>query len=224
MRHYKYNFAYLAEWLEKHPKMKNKVAAAIGTSAASLDRWLVDLNNPHHRANRLDRNGKKVGPISMERMLAFCNHFDVDLSCFFLQSDMPADISPADVNEIKYEEKPVTADHGVYMPSDGLKDVHENDMLRLRLNHIQEIQHLQQEAREREESLRREYQQREDQLRRDYEERLEELKDMVRDGMQTTRLALTQGDKLKEHIDYGSGYGVSEGHPMPRPVVHPKKR
>ena len=93
------------------------------------------------------------------------------------------------------------------------------EMLQLKLDHLQEVQRILQEAREREETL-----------RKDYERRIEEYKEMVRDGMQTVKMALSKIEPKPEgHV---GGYGVADpktmGGAFPDtgafPHVNPKKR
>jgi hypothetical protein len=92
--------------------------------------------------------------------------------------------------------------------------------LQLKLDHLQEVQRIRQEAREREEAM-----------RKDYEQRIEEYKEMVRENMEALKMALSKIVPKQE--GYAGSYGVSDGKSMgstafpntgPFPHVDPKKR
>ena len=100
----------------------------------------------------------------------------------------------------------------------------------MKIDHMQEIQRIKDEQLKKEEQIRNEHQKREDDMRRQYEERIsqyeariDEYKEMVRDGMQTTRLALTQGGRQSSLGGYGTE-GVADYGEDPRPHVNPKNR
>lgn len=119
MEKYEYNYNYLAEYLKAHNRMKSQIAAAIGTSSAGLDRWVVDISTPEHRERHLNRRGEKVNPMPVERIIDFCNQLDIDISNFFIQGGEAAKVHPElmkkTVRDIATDSTPIMALKMAYM-------------------------------------------------------------------------------------------------------------
>lgn len=197
MRNYTYNADYFGEWFRSSGVTITQLMKDLGVNNTSLKRWMIDKSNP----------------LPVEKMVLLCNIYDIDLSEFFFDDGRQADVRPrrsqvATCSEKKSSPTPPTAD-----------TITKEELLQLKLDHLQEVQRIQQEAREREEAM-----------RKDYEQRIEEYKEMVRDGMQTVRMALSKIEPKPE--GFVGGYGVADPNTMGGafpdtgafPHVNPKKR
>ena len=197
MRNYTYNADYFGEWFRSSGVTQAQLMKDLGVNNTSLKRWMIDKSNP----------------LPVEKMVLLCNIYDIDLSEFFFEDGRQADVRPRRNRETAHSEKkssptPPTAD-----------TITKEELMQLKLDHLQEVQRIQQEAREREEAI-----------RKDYEQRIEEYKEMVRDGMQTVRMALSKIEPKPE--GFVGGYGVADpkamGGAFPDtgafPHVNPKKR
>lgn len=197
MRNYTYNADYFGEWFRSSGVTITQLMKDLGVNNTSLKRWMIDKSNP----------------LPVEKMVLLCNIYDIDLSEFFFDDGRQADVRPRRNRETVRSEKkssptPPTADI-----------ITKEELLQLKLDHLQEVQRIQQEAREREEAM-----------RKDYEQRIEEYKEMVRDGMQTVRMALSKIEPKPE--GFVGGYGVADpktmGGAFPDtgvlPHVNPQKR
>lgn len=214
MKKYSYNADFFGQWFEKSGIKLTQLMKDLGVNNVSLKRWMKDKSNP----------------LPVEKMVLLCNLYDIDLSEFFLDGDSPATIMPKSSRQVKPQDdkqKPADAVKGEW---DEKNNTLQMEILQMRIDHMQEIQRMKDEQLKKEEQTRREYQNREDNLRRQYEARIsqyeariDEYKDMVRDGMQTTRLALTQGGRQSSLGGYGTE-GVADYGEATRPHVNPNKR
>ena len=198
MRNYTYNADYFGEWFRSSGVTVTQLMKDLGVNNTSLKRWMIEKSNP----------------LPVEKMVLLCNIYDIDLSEFFFDDGRQADVRPRQNRESAYSEKCSPT------PSSPAADtITKEELLQLKLDHLQEVQRIQQVAREREEAM-----------RKDYEQRIEEYKEMVRDGMQTVRMALSKIEPKPE--GFVGGYGVSDpktmGSAFPDtgvfPHVNPKKR
>lgn len=194
MKNYIYNADYFEQWFRQSGITQAQLMKDLGVNNVSIKRWMHDKSNP----------------LPIGKMLALCNLYDIDLSEFFLESGERADIHPRKAGETKDKAASTEAAASV------LPDVSGNEvLLKMRIEHLLEMQRVHQQARDREETLRKEYQQREDDLRKHYEEMLEGYKSMV--------FALARDSRSSE--GYGEmGYSVSDGKGMPHSSVNPQKR
>ena len=199
MRNYTYNADYFGEWFRSSGVTITQLMKDLGVNNTSLKRWMIDKSNP----------------LPVEKLVLLCNIYDIDLSEFFFEDGRQADVRPPRNREtVRSEKKSFTT-----QPAPAADAITKEELLQLKLDHLQEVQRIQQEAREREEAM-----------RKDYEQRIEEYKEMVRDGMQTVRMALSRIEPKQEV--FSSGYGVSDpktmGGAFPDtgvfPHVNPKKR
>lgn len=199
MRNYTYNADYFGEWFRSSGVTQKQLMNDLGVNNTSLKRWMIDKSNP----------------LPVEKMVLLCNIYDIDLSEFFFEDGRQADVKPRRNRENVHSEKNFS--HTLQAPA--ADTITKEELLQLKLDHLQEMQRIQQEAREREEAM-----------RLDYEQRIEEYKEMVRDGMQTVRMALSKIETKPE--SFSSGYGVSDPKTMDGafpdtgvfPHVNPKKR
>ena len=194
MKNYSYNADFLEEWFDKSGMRLTQLMKDLDVNNVSLKRWMRD----------------KTNPFPVEKMILFCNLYGVDISEFFLCDGERAEISHDSAG-------------AMVVKCDAPDVVSQSKYLQSEILHLKEIQRIQQESHDREETLRQVYQQREDRLREDYEKRIEEYKSMLRDSMDTTRLALSHRDTLPD--GYGDiSYGVADLKDPPYPTVNPKKR
>ena len=214
MKKYSYNADFFGQWFEKSGIKLTQLMKDLGVNNVSLKRWMKDKSNP----------------LPIEKMVLLCNLYDIDLSEFFLDDDNPSSITPKAASQTRTHS-------GGQKPSETLKDQkNENvntsqmEILQMKVDHMQEIQRIKDEQLEKEEQIRNEHQKREDDMRRQYEERIsqyeariDEYKEMVRYGMQTTRLALTQGGRQPSYGGFNHD-GVADYADAPRPHVNPQKR
>lgn len=199
MRNYTYNADYFGEWFRSSGVTQKQLMNDLGVNNTSLKRWMIDKSNP----------------LPVEKMVLLCNIYDIDLSEFFFEDGRQADVKPRRNRENAHSEKNFS--HTPQAPA--ADTITKEELLQLKLDHLQEMQRIQQEAREREEAM-----------RLDYEQRIEEYKEMVRDGMQTVRMALSKIETKPE--SFSCGYGVSDPKTMDGafpdtgvfPHVNPKKR
>ena len=199
MRNYTYNADYFGEWFRSSRVTITQLMKDLGVNNTSLKRWMIDKSNP----------------LPVEKMVLLCNIYNIDLSEFFFEDGRQADVRPRRNREtVRSEKKSFPTP-----PAPASDAITKEELLQLKLDHLQEVQRIQQEAREREEAM-----------RKDYEQRIEEYKEMVRDGMQTVRMALS---KIEPKPDgFVGGYGVADpktmGGAFPDtgafPHVNPKKR
>ncbi len=91
----------------------------------------------------------------------------------------------------------------------------------MQLDHLQAIDRIRQEAQAHVDETRRQYEQRIADMRQQYEAHIEDLKDMVRDGMTTTRLALAK--TLSQPSDLYGDYGVNVNDPLTLACGQPQK-
>ena len=196
MRNYTYNANYFEEWFRSSGLTITQLMKDLGVNNTSLKRWMIDKSNP----------------LPVEKIVLLCNIYDIDLSEFFFEDGRQADVRPRRNRESAHSEKSPAP------PAPAAGTITKEELLQLKIDHLQEVQRIQQEAREREEAM-----------RQDYEQRIEEYKEMVRDGMQTVRMALSRIEPKQEF--FSSGYGVSDkktvGGASPDtvfPHVNPKKR
>ena len=196
MRNYTYNAEFFEQWFKSSGLTITQLMKDLSVNNTSLKRWMIDKSNP----------------LPVEKMVLLCNIYDIDLSEFFRDDGHPADVRPRYTASAMKKFTPTP-------PQPMTDTITKEEMLQLKLDHLQEVQRIQQEAREREETL-----------RKDYERRIEEYKEMVRDGMQTVKMALSKIEPKPEgHV---GGYGVADpktmGGAFPDtgafPHVNPKKR
>lgn len=200
MRNYTYNADYFGEWFRSSGVTQAQLMKDLGVNNTSLKRWMKDKSNP----------------LPVEKMILFCNTYDIDISEFFSENGQPADIHPRRNREAaQTTRKTVAAPH---VPPSGT--ITKEELLQLKLDHLQEVQRIRQEAQEREEAMRKEY-----------EKRIEEYKAMVHENMEALKMALSKIVPKQE--GYAGSYGVSDGKSMggatlpnmgPFPHVDPKKR
>ena len=198
MRNYTYKADYFGEWFRSSGVTITQLMKDLGVNNTSLKRWMIDKSNP----------------LPVEKMILFCNTYDIDISEFFFEDGRQADVRPRRNRESAYSEKCSPTP-----PAPASDAITKEELLQLKLDHLQEVQRIQQEAREREEAM-----------RKDYEQRIEEYKEMVRDGMQTVRMALSKIEPKPE--GFVGGYGVADpktiGGAFPDtgafPHVNPQKR
>lgn len=214
MKKYSYNADFFGQWFEKSGIKLTQLMKDLEVNNVSLKRWMKD----------------KTNPLPVEKMVLLCNLYDIDLSEFFFDGESPATVIPKTAHRAS-----VRGDERLQIEAmKNEKNEKENtlkvEILQMKIDHMQEVQRIKDEQLKKEAQLRREYQEREDDLRRQYEERIsqyeariDEYKDMVRDGMQTTRLALTQGGRQSSYSGY-SPEGVADYGDTPRPHVNPNKR
>lgn len=199
MRNYTYNADYFGEWFRSSGVTITQLMKDLGVNNTSLKRWMIDKSNP----------------LPVEKMMLLCNIYNIDLSEFFFDDGRQADVSPRRSQVATCSEKKSSPTP----PAPAADAITKEELLQLKLDHLQEVQRIQQEAREREEAM-----------RKDYEQRIEEYKEMVRDGMQTVRMALSKIEPKPE--GFVGGYGVADpktmGGAFPDtgvlPHVNPKKR
>ena len=199
MRNYTYNADYFGEWFRSSGVTITQLMKDLGVNNTSLKRWMID----------------KTNPLPVEKMVLLCNIYDIDISEFFFEDGRQADVRPRCNRETAHSENKSST-----TPSAPSADaITKEELLQVKLDHLQEVQRIQQEAREREEAM-----------RQDYEQRIEEYKEMLRDGMQTVRMALSKIEPKSE--GFSDGYGVSDPKTMVGsfpdtgvfPHVNPKKR
>ena len=206
MKNYIYNADFFERWFERSGMTQAQLMKDLGVNNVSIKRWMRDKSNP----------------LPVEKMIVLCNLHDIDISEFFLDGNQRAIITP------RPQESASQSTEGA-KPASG-KSTASEELLRMQIAHLQEIQRMRQEAHEREENIRKEYQQREENLRREcqqredsirqqYEQRLDEYKDMAR---MAAEMALSRKEQVKD--DFGSGYGVADPSSLPRPIVNPQKR
>lgn len=199
MRNYTYNADYFGEWFRSSGVTQKQLMKDLGVNNTSLKRWMIDKSNP----------------LPVEKMVLLCNIYDIDLSEFFIEDGRQADVKPRRNRENAHSWKKFSPTP----PAPAADTITKEELLQLKLDHLQEMQRIQQEAREREEAM-----------RLDYEQRIEEYKEMVRDGMQTVRMALSKIEPKPE--DFVGGYGVNDPNTIGGalhdtgafPHVNPKKR
>lgn len=165
MRNYTYNADFLEKWFRSSGVTLTQLMKDLNVNNTSLKRWMTDKSNP----------------LPVEKMVLLCNIYDIDLSEFFFEDGRPAHIRRQRSRETG------SPPHGQPAPPAITKE----ELLQLKLDHLQEVQRIQKDARERE-----------DAIRKDYEQRIEEYKQMVREGMQSVRIALSK---------IGPGGGVCAG-------------
>lgn len=213
MKKYSYNADFFGQWFEKSGIKLTQLMKDLGVNNVSLKRWMKDKSNP----------------IPVEKMILLCNIYDIDISMFFLEGEKTAVITPKAPSQESMEAESKNA----ASVKDEMKSgeaVPRTEVLQMRIDHMMEIQRIKDRQKESEDQIRKEYSEREDSLRKQYDERIaqyeariDEYKDMVRDGMQTTRLALTQGRSKSSYGGY-SPEGVADYGDAPRPHVNPNKR
>ncbi len=199
MRNYTYNADYFGEWFRSSGVTITQLMKDLGVNNTSLKRWMID----------------KTNPLPVEKMVLLCNIYDINISEFFFEDGRQADVRPRRNRETAHSENKSSTTP----PAPSADAITKEELLQVKLDHLQEVQRIQQEAREREESM-----------RQDYEQRIEEYKEMLRDGMQTVRMALSKIEPKSE--GFSGGYGASDPKTMAGsfpdtgvfPHVNPKKR
>ena len=185
MRNYTYNADYFGKWFEASKVTLTQLMKDLGVNNTSLKRWMVDKSNP----------------LPVEKMILFCNTYDIDISEFFNESGQPADIRPRRSREAAQAARKATP----APPLHAADAITKEELLQLKLDHLQEVQRIRQEAQEREEAI-----------RKDYEKRIDEYKLMMRDNMDALKLALSKIVPMQD--EYAGSYGVSDGKAMGGPL------
>ena len=214
MKKYSYNADFFGQWFEKSGIKLTQLMKDLGVNNVSLKRWMKDKSNP----------------LPIEKMVLLCNLYDIELSEFFLDGESPATVIPKTAHRASVRGDERLQSEATKNEKNEKENTSQMEILQMKIDHMQEIQRIKDEQLKKEAQLRKEYQNREDDMRRQYEERIsqyeariDEYKEMVRDGMQTTRLALTQGGRQSSLGGYGTE-GVADYSDAPRPHVNPKKR
>ena len=214
MKKYSYNADFFGQWFEKSALKLTQLMKDLEVNNVSLKRWMKD----------------KTNPLPVEKMVLLCNLYDIDLSEFFLDGDSPATVIPKTAHRASVRGDERLQSEATKNEKNEKDNTSQMEILQMKIDHMQEIQRIKDEQLKKEAQLRREYQEREDDMRRQYEERIsqyeariDEYKDMVSDGMQTIRLALTQGGRQSSYSGY-SPEGVADYGDAPRPHVNPNKR
>ena len=202
MRNYTYNADYFGRWFDSSKVTLTQLMKDLGVNNTSLKRWMKDKSNP----------------LPVEKMILFCNTYDIDISEFFSENGQPADIRPRRNRESAQATRKATA---TVPDGSAVGTITKEELLQVKLDHLQEVQRIRQEAQEREEAM-----------RKDYERRIEEYKAMMRENMEALKMALSKIVPKQE--GYVGSYGVSDsgtvgkGAPFPNigpfPHVDPKKR
>ena len=195
MRNFSYNADFFERWFKQSGVQLTQLMSALGVNNSSLDRWMK----------------KKTNPIPVDKMILLCNTYDIDISEFFKEDGRKLEMRS---RRSRSAEPPKAA-----APPPPASAANE-EVLQLKLDHLQELQRVRQEAHDREEAL-----------RKDYEKRIEEYREMVRDMNENLRLALARISRLPE--GYAGDFSVSEPKKQmggtfqpaaPFPHVDPKKR
>lgn len=166
MKQYRYNADFFGEWYEESGIRQTELLEVIHATNINLKRWMTD----------------KVKPLPIEKIIALCNHYDIDISNFFYEGNEKSDITPVKQSSIHSERaKPAHQEP---------EKTQSEEILLLKFNHLQELDKLKEELYQKEVAFKKEYQERKEQLVNFYEKRIAELNRMFDSAIETTKLAL----------------------------------
>ena len=196
MRNYAYNYRFLAEYAAQHQITQKELAIVMQTNADGITRW-TDGIYPKDSNNKPDKTQpRRVIPVPTDKLLLFCNHYGVDLSEFFTESDHPTSLSPKIVNGAVSSRGMSDIGRGVPDIGRSVPDVNQaTKVLQLELQHAKEINALLTDYQTKEQQLLKECREHEDKIRQECDDRIEEYRRMI----DTLQASHAESNRLIQH-------------------------